>query len=193
MLPQPKTTTPRAPPYSVTRLIRRLDSVWRRKTILLVAAGATSWTAYKSVTPCVGTVAAVTRRELVKHAPNVMPQRIGRERSGGRSVAALGRGRRHQRKATMIGQMVPRARPPPVNGRTGRQQYVPQFRQSGRQQKQTPYRNRLTGGLVQQGLSVAEAFMSARSSVARQINAIRWASNSVTLCSMNTYKLWEVK
>ena len=33
--------------------------------------------------------AAVTRRVLVKHAPNVMPQRIGRERSGGRLVAAL--------------------------------------------------------------------------------------------------------
>ena len=51
--------------------------------------------------------------------------------------------------------MVPRASTAPVTAHTGRQQYVPQFTQSGRQQKQTPYRNRLTGRLVQQGLSVA--------------------------------------
>ena len=72
--------------------------------------------------------------------------------------------------------MVPRARTAPVNAHTGRQQYVPQFRQSGWQQKQTPYRNRLTGGLVQQGLSVAEAFVVPISLAARQINAIRYVS-----------------
>ena len=36
-----------------------------------------------------------------------------------------------------------------------RQRYVPQFAPADGRAKQIPYRNRLTGGLVQQGLSVA--------------------------------------
>ena len=67
----------------------------------------------------------------------------------------IGKGRRHQRDATMIRQIALRASTAPVTAHTDRQQYVPQFTQSGRQQKQTPYRHRLTGRLVQQGLSVA--------------------------------------
>jgi hypothetical protein len=38
---------------------------------------------------------------------------------------------------------------------THRRRYVPQFAPVDGRAKQTPYRHRLTGGLVQQGLSVA--------------------------------------
>jgi hypothetical protein len=55
----------------------------------------------------------------------------------------------------MIGQVAALASTTPIDVHTDERRYVPQFRASGGWQKKTPYRHRLTGGLVQQGLSVA--------------------------------------
>jgi hypothetical protein len=76
-------------------------------------------------------------------------------------------------KHAPIGQFsAPTAIAPP-NVRANTSGYVPQFTSSGRRRKQIPYRNDRAGGLVQQGLSVAEALLVNIGLISRQINAIR--------------------
>ena len=59
------------------------------------------------------------------------------------------------------------------HARENRPECVPQFASSDRRRKQIPYRNDRASGLVQQGLSVAEALLVNIGLAARQINAIR--------------------
>jgi hypothetical protein len=56
---------------------------------------------------------------------------------------------------------------------------VPQFASSGGRRKQTPYPSHRAGGLVQQGLSVAEALLVNIGLVPRQINAIRYLEDDL--------------